>query len=67
MSEKWMREAFGKHPGALHRQLGYSQKKDLPPGLLNEIDAANIGTHVRGRLVTPKLWHRAHAAVNARR
>jgi hypothetical protein len=63
---RWMGNAFGEHPGALHRQLNYSQKEDIPRGLLDEIQAANIGTHVRGHLVTTKLWRRANAAVNAR-
>lgn len=67
MTENWMRWAFSAHPGALHRQLGYSQKETLPPSLLNEISEANLGTHVRGYTVTKKLQRRARAAVNARR
>ena len=68
MVDYWMQRAFSpEHKGALHRQLGYSAKKDLPHGLLDEIASANIGTHVRGHTVTLKLKRRAVAAVNARR
>ena len=65
--ERWEQEAFSKHPGALHHQLGYSPTETLPTGLLDDIAHANIGTHVRGHTVTLLLKRRAVAAVNARR
>lgn len=66
MSEKWMQKAFGRHPGALHRQLGYPKSEHIPTGLVNEIAEANVGTHVRGHKVTMLLKRRAVAARNAR-
>lgn len=31
---KWMQEAFGKHPGALHRELGVKPGKKIPASKL---------------------------------
>ncbi len=53
--------------GALHKQLGYSRDASLPPGLLQEIGSANIGTHVRGHTVTPLLKKRVNFALNVRK
>lgn len=66
MVRKWIQTAEPKK-GALHRQLGYSISESIPQGLVNEIDQANIGTHVRGHKVTSLLWHRAHFDVNAQK
>ena len=30
MAKKWMAKAFGKHPGALHRELGVPEGKNIP-------------------------------------
>ena len=53
--------------GALHRQLGYPEGEKIPLGLLREIKSANVGTHVRGRTVTPLLKKRVNFAINIRR
>lgn len=66
-TNRWEQKAFGKHPGALTRQLGYPKGHPLPPGLIDEISEANVGTHVRGHTVTLKLKRRAVAVRNARR
>jgi hypothetical protein len=66
VAEKWIKGAHLKE-GALHKQLGYPRDHPLPPGLLHEIDERGIGSRVRGRTVTPKLWHRVHFAVNAQK
>ena len=65
---RWIQQAHdpGKK-GALHRQLGYPVGQPLPPGLLNELYNANIGTHVRGLTVTPLLKRRVVFAVNAQK
>ena len=62
----WMANAFGKHPGALHHQLGYGVHETIPPGILHEIDEANRGTHVRGHTVTPLLQSRTRLALRGR-
>jgi len=63
----WMAEAFHKHKGALHRQLGYRQSETLPPALIRDIAHANTGTCVRGYTVTPLLKKRAMLVYNARK
>lgn len=30
MAKHWMAEAFGKNPGALHRELGVAEGKTIP-------------------------------------
>ena len=30
MAKKWMAEAFGKNPGALHRELGVPEGEKIP-------------------------------------
>ena len=63
---KWIKEAHPK-TGALHRQLGYPSAKHIPPGLMNEIYNAKVGSHVRGHKVTTKLKRRVIFAVNAQK
>ena len=67
MVDRWEQSAFGRHPGALHRQLGYPMGEKLPNGLLDEIAASPVGSHVRGHTVTTLLKLRVNAARNARR
>lgn len=50
----WMKRAFGKNPGALHRELGVPEGKPIPKSKVEE--AARAGG---------KLGQRARAAVNA--
>ena len=64
--QRWIQGAAPK-PGALHRQLGYSQGEKLPEGLLNEIYHTPIGNKARGRTVTPLLKKRVVFAVNAQK
>lgn len=63
---RWIQNAAPKK-GALHHQLGYSSKKDLPAGLLDEIYHASVGAHVRGHTVTTLLKRRVVFAVNAQK
>lgn len=63
---RWIQKAKPK-PGALHRQLGYPKDKSLPEGLLQEIKEANLGTSVRGHLVTSLLKHRVNFALNVKK
>jgi hypothetical protein len=65
-THQWIQKAQPKH-GALHRQLGYSPSEHIPPGLLNELDHAHIGNHVRGHTVTRLLKQRVVFAVNAQK
>ena len=65
MTDKWIQGAHLKK-GALHKQLGYPTMHQIPQGLLHDIGAANIGTHVRGHTVTAKLKRRVNFALNAR-
>ena len=63
---RWIQGAHVKK-GALHRQLGYDPSHHLPLGLLKEIEAADIGVHVRGRKVTRLMKRRVNFALNVRR
>lgn len=65
----WMQEAFPENTkGALHRQLGIPQGQDIPKSLLRGINNAGIGGTFDGyHKISSKLWHRAHAAVNAQK
>jgi len=63
--EKWIQPVHPKK-GALHRQLDYPSNHPLPPGLIKEIQGVDIGTHVRGHTVTPKLKRRVNFMMNIR-
>jgi hypothetical protein len=67
MTNNWMKKAFSKNPGMLHKQLGYPASKILPPALIRDIAHANVGVSIRGHRVTPLLKHRALAAWNAKK
>ena len=45
--DKWEQKAFGKKPGALHKQLGYGKDKKLPEGLLERIKETPVGNKVQ--------------------
>lgn len=64
--QKWIQGAAPK-PGALHKQLGYPTRKDIPKGLLKEIYATPVGNTVRGHTVTTLLKRRVVFAVNAQK
>lgn len=64
--KRWIQGAAPKQ-GALHRELHYPISKPLPVGLLNAIEDAHVGTHVRGRKVTRLLKSRVNFALNVRR
>jgi len=63
----WMKKAFNKNPGMLHKQLGYPVSKTLPTALIRDIAHANVNTHIRGYRVTPLLKSRAMLAWNAKK
>jgi hypothetical protein len=63
---KWIQAAKPK-PGALHRQLGYNARKEIPDGLLHEIYHAPVGNKFRGHTVTTLLKRRVVFAVNAQK
>ena len=52
--KKWMKRAFSKNEGALHRQLGVPEGKPIPPGMLRAAARAS-----------GKKGSRARAALNA--
>ena len=62
----WIKKG-SQHPGALHRQLGYSTSKELPEGLLHDIYKTPVGNMCRGRKVTTLLKRRVVFAVNAQK
>ena len=67
-NKKWIQETgITKHKGALHRQLGVSSTKKLPPKLLTDIAKAHVGTKVRGHTVTTLLKRRVNLAKNLQR
>lgn len=41
--KKWMQEAFGKHPGKLHRELGVKQGKKIPAKKLEKAAHSKSG------------------------
>jgi hypothetical protein len=57
--------------GALHKQLGYSLKKNIPKGTLNRIAKAKVGNKVqikgKSRVVTDLLKKRAVFAYDLER
>ena len=65
MTDNWEKETFGKHPGALKRQLGYPVNKPLPPGVIPGIVVTPTGNKFRGKTVTPLMKKRAIVANNA--
>ena len=66
MLAKWIQNARPKH-GALHKQLGIPESRDIPPGLLHELHGAKVGNKVRGHKVTTLLKERVDFAVNAQK
>jgi hypothetical protein len=38
----WMQEAFGKHEGALKRQLHVPKRETIPVGLMREIEKTRV-------------------------
>lgn len=65
-TNKWIQGAAPKK-GALHRQLGYSSRKEIPEGLLHEIYECPVGNKCRGHKVTTLLKRRVVFAVNAQK
>ena len=74
MVEKWIQKACKpRKKGALHRQLGVSQKQRIPKTLLQKIKRTAIGTRIRNPTKTGKgyirvtrlLKSRANFALNA--
>lgn len=69
MAKKWIKGAV-KHPGALSRQLGISEEKDIPATLLSAIGDAKTGDTISNPTgigkskikVTSKLKRRAALA-----
>ena len=51
MKKKWMAEAFGKNPGALHRQLGVPAGKNIPEKKLQKAESGSMGPLAKKRAV----------------
>ena len=69
-SDKWIQKAHVKK-GALHKQLGYSLKKNIPKGVIQRIAKTKVGNRVqikgKSRIVTDLLKKRAVFAYDLER
>ena len=73
-SKNWIQYAI-KNRGALHSQLGISQRERIPTTLLRKIVAARSGKTIRNPTsmgkriikITPTLEKRANLAINLRK
>lgn len=63
---RWMQEAFSRHKGALHRDLGVPVGEPIPPKLLAE--AIKHPEHFKSTVVAQRrLRRRAQLVITARR